>query len=414
MRAVRVTESGPPDVLRVEEVDDPAPGPGQVLIGVEAAGVSYGDIIVRSGRYPFPVPYVPGLEAGGTVVAIGPDVDPALLGKRVVATTAGMTGGYAELALAEAAHAHEVPDGLARRTPWRSSRPAPSRWALVVRGPGAARRPGAGHRRRRADRLAAGAVGEGRGRRPGRRAAGGPDKAGPRRTSARTWPSTTRRPTGSPRSGGDRRPRGRRHLRRGRRRRRRPGRPGGRRGGGRFGLYGFTSGTWADLDAHQIGRRGLTVVGALGIIFAGCAGSSAPTPRRPSERRPRAGSGPASTAPSRWTGPPTRTPRSRAAARSAPSSPRDPRPSHLTAPGDDASRRSRAEGASGTACRAAVRGDPSSRAVRTPPGPGRGRRRGGRTSRWPGRGGWAAQGPGPAPTTGPRLTACATVERRSP
>ncbi|WP_176735638.1 alcohol dehydrogenase catalytic domain-containing protein, partial [Actinacidiphila rubida] len=77
MKAVRVTEFGPPEVLRVEEVADPVPSAGQVLVDVDVAGVGYGDVIVRSGRYPFPTPYVPGLEAGGTIRAVGPGADPA-------------------------------------------------------------------------------------------------------------------------------------------------------------------------------------------------------------------------------------------------------------------------------------------------------------------------------------------------
>src|SRR5438067_1601326 len=77
------------------------------------AGVVYGDVIVRSGRYPLPLPWIPGLEVGGQVVAAGPDADESLLGKTVVATTAGQAGGYAERALATAAYTFPVPDGLA-------------------------------------------------------------------------------------------------------------------------------------------------------------------------------------------------------------------------------------------------------------------------------------------------------------
>ncbi|ORT50870.1 zinc-binding dehydrogenase [Frankia sp. KB5] len=107
-----VREFGPPGVPRVEEIEDPKPSVGEVLVAVEVAGVGYGDVIVRSGRYPFPKPYIPGLEVGGRVAAVGPDVDSSLTGKRVVASTAGMTGGYAELALAEADSVYEVPEGL--------------------------------------------------------------------------------------------------------------------------------------------------------------------------------------------------------------------------------------------------------------------------------------------------------------
>jgi NADPH:quinone reductase-like Zn-dependent oxidoreductase len=112
VKAIRVSEFGTPDVLRLEQAECPVPAEGQVLVTVRTAGVGYGDIIVRSGRHPFPVPYVPGLEVGAQALAATAD------------------------------------------------------------------------------------------------------------------------------------------------------------GGGRFGLYGFTSGSWIELDAHQIGRRGTSVVGALGIAFA--------------------------------------------------------------------------------------------------------------------------------------------------
>ncbi len=112
MRVVRVDEFGPPQVLRVGAAEPPQPGPGQVLVGVEAVGVIYGDTIVRSGRYPLPLPWIPGTEVGGRVLAAGPDVDQDLTGQRVVATTLGNTGGYAEQAVAEIGNVFAVPDGL--------------------------------------------------------------------------------------------------------------------------------------------------------------------------------------------------------------------------------------------------------------------------------------------------------------
>ena len=100
MRAVRVNRFGGPDVLVIDNVADPEPAAGQVLVDVGMAGVVYGDVIVRSGRYPLPLPWIPGIEVGGQVVAVGPDVDERLVGNTVVATTAGQVGGYAERALA--------------------------------------------------------------------------------------------------------------------------------------------------------------------------------------------------------------------------------------------------------------------------------------------------------------------------
>lgn len=113
MRAIRVDRFGEPDVLAIERVADPQPAAGQVLVDVRLAGVAYGDVIVRSGRYPLPLPWIPGLEVGGQVVAAGPGVAESLLGKTVVATTAGQAGGYAERAVAPAAYTFPVPDGLA-------------------------------------------------------------------------------------------------------------------------------------------------------------------------------------------------------------------------------------------------------------------------------------------------------------
>ncbi|HEX3515667.1 MAG TPA: zinc-binding dehydrogenase [Trebonia sp.] len=113
MRAIRVERFGEPDVLEVRDVADPVPGAGQVLVDVRLAGVAYGDVIVRSGVYPLPLPWVPGIEVAGEVVAVGTDVDSSLLGKTVVATTAGQAGGYAERAVATAAYTFPVADGLA-------------------------------------------------------------------------------------------------------------------------------------------------------------------------------------------------------------------------------------------------------------------------------------------------------------
>jgi NADPH:quinone reductase len=76
--------------------------------------VAYGDVIVRSGRRPTPtpLPWIPGIEVGGVVVAVGSGVDARLAGRPVVATTAGQQGGYAELAVASAGSTFPVPDGL--------------------------------------------------------------------------------------------------------------------------------------------------------------------------------------------------------------------------------------------------------------------------------------------------------------
>lgn len=117
MKAVRHHRFGPPEVLVPEDVPDPTPGPGQLLVQVAAAGVNYADVMMRGEAGPsarfrpeITLPATPGLEVAGTVLAAGPDTDTALVGRRVTAFV--RNGGYAELALVPADGAVPVPDGL--------------------------------------------------------------------------------------------------------------------------------------------------------------------------------------------------------------------------------------------------------------------------------------------------------------
>jgi NADPH2:quinone reductase len=109
-------EFGPAENLRYEEVPDPVPGEEQVLIRVEAAGVHLIDTALRSGAAgggPIPVPElptIPGREVAGRVEAVGPQVDEAWIGKRVVVHLGMVPGGYAELAVAEVESLYELPD----------------------------------------------------------------------------------------------------------------------------------------------------------------------------------------------------------------------------------------------------------------------------------------------------------------
>ncbi|MFI6316821.1 zinc-binding dehydrogenase [Nonomuraea sp. NPDC050556] len=117
MRAVVMEEFGAPEVLRVRQVDDPAPGPGQVLVAVAYASITFVETQVRSGEGPFgrpALPRTPGNGVGGRIVAVGADVDPALVGTAAVSTTGG-EGGYAELALARAQDVVPVPAGVELR-----------------------------------------------------------------------------------------------------------------------------------------------------------------------------------------------------------------------------------------------------------------------------------------------------------
>lgn len=113
MRAIRVRENGGPEVLRVESIADPVPGPGEVLVRVEAAGVNFIEIYQRKGTYSTPLPSTPGEEGAGTVAAIGPGVKNVRVGDRVVSYN--LKGSYAELALADEDRLIVVPDDVSTR-----------------------------------------------------------------------------------------------------------------------------------------------------------------------------------------------------------------------------------------------------------------------------------------------------------
>jgi NADPH2:quinone reductase len=113
MNAIRVHATGGPDVLRYEDVAQPAPGPGQVLVKVEAAGVNFIDIYQRRGLYPVPLPFTPGQEAAGTVTAVGPGVTEVKPGDRVAYT--GVLGAYAEYAVVPAERVVVLPEGIDAR-----------------------------------------------------------------------------------------------------------------------------------------------------------------------------------------------------------------------------------------------------------------------------------------------------------
>ncbi|WP_026874146.1 zinc-binding dehydrogenase [Jiangella gansuensis] len=119
MHAIRLHEFGPAQNLRYEQAPDPSPGPGRVLVAVEASGVHLIDTALRAGTTgggPIPVPelpMIPGREVAGTVRAVGSDVDAAWLGRRVVVHLGLASGGYARLAVASADAVHVLPDGLA-------------------------------------------------------------------------------------------------------------------------------------------------------------------------------------------------------------------------------------------------------------------------------------------------------------
>ncbi|HEV3129635.1 MAG TPA: alcohol dehydrogenase catalytic domain-containing protein, partial [Solirubrobacteraceae bacterium] len=113
MRAVVITRHGPPEVLQVQERPDPAPGPGEALIEVHAAGINFADLMARVGLYPDAPkpPSVVGYEVAGTVAALGPEADGKLReGQRVVAPV--RFNGYAEQAVVRADGVVPLPDTL--------------------------------------------------------------------------------------------------------------------------------------------------------------------------------------------------------------------------------------------------------------------------------------------------------------
>ena len=112
MIAIDPASAGGPEVLQPVERDMPVAGVGEVLIKVVAAGINRPDVLQRRGMYAPPpgASTVPGLEVSGEVIAIGGDVDRAMLGSRVCALLAG--GGYAEYAVAPAGQCLPVPDAI--------------------------------------------------------------------------------------------------------------------------------------------------------------------------------------------------------------------------------------------------------------------------------------------------------------
>lgn len=110
MKAIQIQATGGPEVLQIAELPIPTPGPGQVLIRVEAVGVNFIEIYFRKGVYKTAMPFIPGSEACGEVEELGPGVTGFASGDLVVSTA--VLGSYAEYALVPAAQLVKVPQGL--------------------------------------------------------------------------------------------------------------------------------------------------------------------------------------------------------------------------------------------------------------------------------------------------------------
>jgi len=108
--AIRIHEAGGPEVLKWETVEVGEPGPGQVRLRQEAAGLNYIDVYHRTGLYPQPLPFIPGVEGAGVVAAVGDGVERVRPSDRVA--YAGPIGGYAEERLIAADQLVKLPEAI--------------------------------------------------------------------------------------------------------------------------------------------------------------------------------------------------------------------------------------------------------------------------------------------------------------
>src|SRR5437660_10545563 len=110
MKAVRVHTPGGPEALRHEDAPEPQPKPGEAIVKIDAAGLNYIDVYQRSGLYKLDLPLTLGLEAGGTVTAVGAGVTEVKVGDKVAYT--GVPGAYAQYAAVPAQRLVVLPPGL--------------------------------------------------------------------------------------------------------------------------------------------------------------------------------------------------------------------------------------------------------------------------------------------------------------
>jgi NADPH2:quinone reductase len=125
MKAIRVNEFGPPEVMKLTEVERPNPGAGEVLVRMQAVGVNPVETYIRSGNYARKpaLPFTPGNDGAGVVEAVGEGVKTPAVGDRVY-TAGSISGTYAEFALCRASEVHPLPErvsfaqGAAMGTPY--------------------------------------------------------------------------------------------------------------------------------------------------------------------------------------------------------------------------------------------------------------------------------------------------------
>jgi len=112
MRALVCNEYGPPELLQIEQLQNPLAGDGEVLVDVAAAGINFPDVLAIAGKYQVktPLPFVPGNEAAGTIIALGDGVTRLSVGDKVVFNSKG--GAFAEQCVADQNTTMPMPDGL--------------------------------------------------------------------------------------------------------------------------------------------------------------------------------------------------------------------------------------------------------------------------------------------------------------
>jgi len=110
MKAIKISDHGDANVLKLTDMEVPKPGEGQALVKIHAAGVNYVDIYLRQGYYPTKLPFVPGQEASGVVAAVGDKVGSLHVNDRVAYT--GQLGSYSEYTIIDAAKLIPLPDSL--------------------------------------------------------------------------------------------------------------------------------------------------------------------------------------------------------------------------------------------------------------------------------------------------------------
>jgi NADPH:quinone reductase len=113
MKAIRIHAAGGPEVMRLDDIPEPTPKAGEAVVKVDAAGLNYIDVYFRSGLYKADYPLTLGLEAGGTVTAVGPNVSEVKVGDKVAYT--GVPGAYAQFASVPAARLVVLPSGVNTR-----------------------------------------------------------------------------------------------------------------------------------------------------------------------------------------------------------------------------------------------------------------------------------------------------------